>query len=106
MVRTLTDAGGADLMHDDASFVLTFGSGTATGVSQCGVHTYGAVTEVDPTSALGDFTLDLGTPSGPDCILGDDPGSLPMGQLSWGWDPQARHYWLSTGYVAWFFAEA
>ena len=104
LTRLFTDAGGIDTRLPDATFTITFADGSAVATSQCGTHRYdNVVIGQDDTGGPG-LPVDLGTPSGPACDLGTDPPGIPSGQLYFGGNPQDGFY-LSTGYVAWYFEE-
>lgn len=103
LVGLFTDAGGADTMFDDARFVIAFDGTTATAGTHCGNLTYANLTEIEPR--LSDLAIDFGEPEGDECTFGTDPAGPPTGQLSWGYDDQTERYWLSTGFVAWYFVE-
>ncbi len=105
LTRLFTDAGGSDTRLPGATFRITFGRHDATAVSQCGIHHYRKVTVGGGTGmdSLG-IRVRLGTPTGPACNLGTDPAGIPSGELHFGGSDKDGYY-LSTGYVAWYFDE-
>lgn len=110
LVRTWTDAGAENRMAPGLTIALTFTGRTATISGDCSL-TYPQVSAPDSGRQLP--ALDLGTPQGGPCTVGNDPAAPPVGEVmallerlpATGSAPVRDQLTLSTGTVMWIFVQ-
>jgi hypothetical protein len=105
MTGTFTDTGGANLMTKGLDFRLTFTADGAAATGDCGRLVYTAVKFAPADKGLpsAGSTIRMGTPTGPNCIVGKDPSGPPEGDLLV--IRKGNTLTLSTGAVGWTFTE-